>query len=294
MKRLFGPFLAAALAVSAFLPAASAAVYSDVPDTGEHTTNILLARELGIMTGYGDGTFKPAKAVPRATAIKALGKMELSKTGETLETYDYAGVPAFADIPASHPDHELYQFSLIVRNAGIFDGDPNNNANPAQLMSREQMAKVLVNAFGLKDLPNQIATVRDIGEAAPYFREPIYVLRKNNVTRVEEYRPKEPVSRGQFASFLVRAHDTRTVKYAIADIEQPEPVTTAVGAMPEFPDRLAITLANGVVVDTPVFWNLGTMDMMQPGDYVVTGTLGDTGRTADIQVIVEDPMGVAE
>ncbi|MET3576169.1 S-layer homology domain-containing protein [Bhargavaea ullalensis] len=288
MKKWFGGWVVAVLVLAFLVPTASAApVYTDVPESGEHSANILLARELGVMTGYPDGTFKPGKAVYRADAIKALGKLVLSQSGETLDSYNVEGVKAFADVPADGPDEELYRLSLVVRNAGIFDGNPNNNVSPRQLISREQMAKVLVNAFGLKDVPDEIVSMRDLHAAAPYFREPILVLAKNNVTHVLEFRPKEAVSRGQFASFLVRAHDTRAVKYAVEEVEQPAAVRTAAGVMPNLPVKLEIRLVNGITADAPVFWNLKTADLLAPGDYTVEGTVGDTGRTAEIVVTVE-------
>ncbi|WP_424236953.1 S-layer homology domain-containing protein [Bhargavaea ginsengi] len=286
---------AAVLAASAFVPGTAAAKgYSDVSPESEHSTNIFIAQEAGVMTGYPDGTFKPNMKLTRGQTIKALGKLELNRSGETLESYDYSGIRPFDDVPADHPDNELYKYSLIVRNAGIFDGDPNNHINPAPHISREQMAKVLVGAFGLKDIPNRIASIRDIGQAATYFQDHILILSENRVTKVDTFRPKEHVSRAQFASFLVRAHDERVVNYAIESVDFPDTITLAVGEHPEPPTHLNVTLVNGVVTETPVFWDLRDLDTMTEGEYDVTGTVGDTGHTLEVKVIVEDPMGVSE
>lgn len=288
MKNVMKWGLAAVIAAGTLLPSAAFAEgYTDLADNDAHYDNILTAQDMGILTGYPDGTFRSSQKLLRANVIKALAKFELEMTGETLDTYPVNGVKAFKDIPATYPDKELYKMSLIVRAAGIFDGDPNNNANPAQLMSRQQMAKVLVNAFLLEDLADVDADVRDLDKAAPYFREHIEILSENGVTAVTQFRPTETTTRGQFASFLVRSFDAMMMA-PIVSVVQPEPVTTMIGVAPELPESVEVELSNGIFAETYVEWDTSGWDLERAGTYTITGAIWDTDWVVELEVIVDD------
>ncbi|MCM3089351.1 S-layer homology domain-containing protein [Bhargavaea ginsengi] len=179
--------------------------YSDVPADYTHYSNIMEARSLGMLSGYQDGTFKPYQSLTRANVVKALGKYVVESSGKEIEDFDLTDVEPFNDVQSDYPDKELYTYSLIVKQAGIFQGS-NNNLMPTNLIQRQQMAQVLVNAFGLKDLPDKESGVKDNGKAWEDFREAIDILSENGVTTEENFRPAESTTRGQFASFLVRSY----------------------------------------------------------------------------------------
>lgn len=290
MKTLTKWVLAGVLAIGTFLPSAAFAEgYTDLSENDAHYGSILDAQELGLLTGFGDGTFQSSKPVPTATVIKALGKLELRLIGETLETYDYRGIPAFKDIPKNHPDQELYKFSLIVRDAGIFSGDPNNNIHPTRLIQRQAMAKVIVNAFALADL-EEVPTpkIDDLSKAARDMQEKILILAENGVTNVTTYRPLETVKRGQLASFLVRAFEAM-INYPIAEIEQPDPVETMKGVAPDMPETVFVTLTNGISLELYIDWDLSGVDTNTIGTYTAHGTIdGIEDEVIDVQVKVDD------
>ncbi|MCM3088684.1 S-layer homology domain-containing protein [Bhargavaea ginsengi] len=287
MKSLIKWGLAAVIAVGTLLPSAAFAQgYSDVTEKDTHYENILAAQELGLMTGYADGTFQSSKPLQRANVIKALGKLQLGLIGETLETYPYYAPRPFRDIPRTHPDKELFKYSIIVRDAGIFEGDSNGNVNPDKLMTRQQMAKVLVNAFGLWQVGDIDETaITDLDQAAWYFQDYILLLSHYGVTTVSEYRPLATTTRGQFASFLVRAYDVMTdspVEYIEEYYADLLP-----GEQPELPDRLYVFLQNGAMFYTPVEWDMSELDTSTPGEYVITGTLKEfPGETAVAMIYV--------
>ncbi|MET3576688.1 S-layer homology domain-containing protein [Bhargavaea ullalensis] len=290
MKSLTKWVLAGVLAAGTLLPSAvSAAGYTDINENDAHYSNIMAAQDYGLLTGYADGTFKSSKDVQTATVIKALGKLELNLTGETLETYDYRGIPAFKDIPKSHPDQELYKFSLIVRDAGIFNGDPNGNVFPSRLIKRDAMAKVIVNAFALEDLEDvPTPKINDLNKAAKDMQEKILILKENGVTTETLFRPQETVKRGQLASFLVRAFEAM-INYPIAEIEQPDPVETMKGVAPELPETVFLLLTNGVSIEVYVDWDLSGVDLNHPGVYTAVGTIdGVEDEVIEVQVTVDD------
>ncbi|MCM3087993.1 S-layer homology domain-containing protein [Bhargavaea ginsengi] len=78
MKTFYKWGLAAIMAAGMFLPSgAFAGSYTDLAENDAHYDNILTAQELGILTGYPDGTFQSSKKLQRANVIKALGKFQL-------------------------------------------------------------------------------------------------------------------------------------------------------------------------------------------------------------------------
>src|SRR5690606_18681851 len=152
--------------------------------------SILEARMLGVLSGYGDGIFKPYQSLTRTNVVKALGKYVVEKSGKEIDDFDLTEVEPFNDVLSNYTDEELYTYSLIVKQAGIFKGS-NNNLMPTNLIQRQQMAQVLVNAFGLEDLSDKESSVKDNAKAWKDFRESIDVLSVNGVTTVENFRPDE-------------------------------------------------------------------------------------------------------
>ncbi len=190
--------------------------FTDVSSANTHSQAIYRAYDLGIMSGYPDGEFGPNESLSRGHVVKALGKYMLGLQGKAITEVSKHGFPhltKFNDVPDGR-DEELYKYSLIVKDAGIFEGS-NNNLMPNNLITRQQMAKVLVNAFGLKDQEGVTSKVQDKNFSFSYFHEYIDILSENNVTTEKNFRPLEHTTRGQFASFLTRAYDATDQKIAI-------------------------------------------------------------------------------
>ncbi|WP_424236464.1 S-layer homology domain-containing protein [Bhargavaea ginsengi] len=205
----------AAMVVSAVAPVAAQgqdvadqanSSFSDIGPSSSHYTNVIEARELGFLSGYTDGTFKPNKDLNRGDVAKMLGKYVVASSGLTLDEYvaanNIADVENFSDVPDTAKDQELVTYSKIVKDAGIFQGS-NNNLMATKLMPRDQIAAVLVRAFDLKD--KEGATDVKDGANSGYVKE-IEILLENGVSNANPYRPFETTSRAQFASFLVRAY----------------------------------------------------------------------------------------
>ncbi|WP_257125396.1 S-layer homology domain-containing protein [Bhargavaea cecembensis] len=186
---------------------AAAVQYTDVPQSSSHYANIRRAQELGLMTGYGDGTFKPNQQLSRGNVVKALGKYAVKQSGMSLDqymkTYSIARVENFSDVPNNAPDQELVKYSKIVKDLGIFTGS-DNKLMAGKAITRDQMAEVLVRAFAFQDLPGKPA-IKDTGKSA--YAKSIEILFENGITVANPYRPHATTSRAQLATFLVRAYD---------------------------------------------------------------------------------------
>ncbi|MBU8881110.1 S-layer homology domain-containing protein [Bacillus sp. FJAT-29790] len=198
-KFLAGTVTAAVVASSlAPLAGAEAAAkkFTDENLFGDHKDNIYNAVELGYIKGYEDGSFKPNQSITRGQVVKILAR--------TLTDVDTTGVENFSDV-VGHSDKELVDAALKVKAAGVFTGS-NGKLNAAQNISRQQMAKVLVNAFDL-EANDEKTNIKDLDKATAEFRPLIEILAQNGVTVVENYNPTGDVSRAQFASFAMRSLD---------------------------------------------------------------------------------------
>ncbi|QAV25719.1 S-layer protein [Neobacillus thermocopriae] len=194
-RKFLAGTVSAAVVASAIAPVASAS-FTDVTADNVHAGDINTLVEKGYIKGYPDGTFKPGNSLTRGEAAIIFSRI-LKDAGVTQKG---AGFP---DVPASKA--ELAEAVAIVQAAGIMTGDDKGNFNPNANITREQMAKVVVEAFKLTKPANYTTKVTDLDKAAPWAREYIQVLEANGVTKNTEFMPKQNVTRAQFASFVVRA-----------------------------------------------------------------------------------------
>lgn len=214
----------ATLVASAIVPVASAAGFSDVADTNSHAVNINALVDAGIIQGYPDGTFKPNQELTRGQVVKMLGKWVEAQGFEI--PADYATKARFNDIKVDAKDQELVKYAALVADTGVFNGS-NGALNASGKITRENMALVLDRAFKaindttLVELATEIEDVKvaDLATAKAEAREAIQALRDLGITVVENFNPKNTVTRGQFASFLNKTINTAvelTVKEAVA------------------------------------------------------------------------------
>jgi len=206
----------ATLVASAIVPVASAAGFSDVADTNSHAVNINALAEAGIIGGYPDGTFKPNQELTRGQVVKMLGKW-VEKQGFEIPA-DYATKARFTDLAADAKDQELVKYAALVFDTGVFAGS-NGALNAGGKITRENMALVLDRAFKaindttLVEVAAEIEDVKvaDLNTAKAEAREAIQALRNLGISGVENFMPKNSVTRAQFASFLNKTINTDAV-----------------------------------------------------------------------------------
>ncbi|EMR06514.1 Endo-1,4-beta-xylanase A precursor [Bhargavaea cecembensis DSE10] len=292
---------ASALVGSAIVPVAAAPAetpekFSDVPTSSSHYETILEARALGIMTGYGDSTFKPDQKLNRGNVAKAFGKYVVAKSGLTLEEYVEANniseVENFTDVPDDWVDEELVTYSKIVKEAGIFKG-ANNKLNASKLMPRDQIAEVLVRAFGFEDQEGDPG-ISDTDQSG--YAKSIETIYENGISNANPYRPFESTSRGQFASFLVRAYKVAEgldpqspYPFPVESVHSLDDITITVGETPELPETVGVTLESGVTTTKAVEWNTNDLATDEIETYTITGDVVDTDLMASVQVVVKKP-----
>jgi trimeric autotransporter adhesin len=209
-RKFLAGSVSAALVASAVGPVvANAASFSDVNPNDTHAANINALVELGYIKGFTDGTFKPYESITRGQVAKIFARIledQGFKAPEKLEQ-------VFDDVPLDAKDQELVKAAAIVKAAGVMTGT-GGKLNPGQPITRQQMAKVLVEAFDLTRPADFKSELKDLDKADPSQRDYILTLEANGITKTADnnFRPTDTVTRAAFASFVKRALDaTATV-----------------------------------------------------------------------------------
>lgn len=112
-----------------------------------HEKEIRKVMELGIMSGYGDGIFKPGNQVTRAQFAKMIAK--------TLELPDVERPSVFEDVEETHGSKNYIMAAVEV---GIIKGD-NGKFMPNNPISRQHMAVMMERALTYKEIKGQSASL---------------------------------------------------------------------------------------------------------------------------------------
>lgn len=207
----------AAGAVVAVAPQVDAALsFTDVKETNTHYANIMNLAERGIIRGYEDGSFRPGDSIKRGNAAHIIAEVI------GLDTTNVEN-PNFKDISTKNSN---YGAIAALANAGIISGFEDGTYRANDYLTRGQMAKIIANAFQLTSN----------GEALPFtdiensqYKENIAALFINNVTTgvtATTFDAKSNVTRGQLASFVVRAEKVSTPVPTPSPTPSPAPVPT--------------------------------------------------------------------
>lgn len=170
-------------------------LFTDVKNDHWAYNEIQYWTELKVITGYGDGSFKPDQPLSRAHAAILLSKAMKLDTSNPVD-------PGFSDVPT---DHMYYKEIATIAKMGIVTGKPDGRFDPNGTLTRAQMAAVLTRAYGLEGtIPQNFADVPNDYWA---YKE-IAALAANGITtgykEDNTFRPQKPVTRAQFSAFLYR------------------------------------------------------------------------------------------
>lgn len=179
---------------------ADAATFKDVPTNNSHYASIENLASKNILSGYSDGTFKPNNYVTRAQAAKIIAKtLNLTPNNQARQQ--------FTDVPKSS---EYFHAIQALHERKIISGySTDNTFRPNERLSRAQMAKILTRAFSLEQAKTITYPFRDIPSHSSfkYDIQTIFNAGITNGTSATTFSPNASVTRGQMASFVVRARD---------------------------------------------------------------------------------------
>ncbi|MFJ3390188.1 S-layer homology domain-containing protein [Lysinibacillus sp. NPDC086135] len=181
--------------------AAANSPFTDIDQYSSHYDNILKLYSQGAISGYADKTFRPDQNVTRGQAAKMLA---------TVLNLDLNNVqdPYFKDVPKSS---EYYKYIAALQNAGIMAGYSNGTFMPNEVITRGQLAKILVLGFKFEVASNYNNSFKDVTSQTSnaIYIQTLVDLKITEGTTPVTFSPYNAVTRGQIASFIVRSQEKR-------------------------------------------------------------------------------------
>ncbi len=186
------------------LPTKASTHFKDLNPNADYYQPVLELANRGYISGYQDGTFRPNQAITRGQAAKMLAlALNLNITNPRN--------PGFRDVPENH---DFYHYIAALANEGIINGYDDKTFRPNEPINRNQMAKILTLGYKFQISSKQTHGFADVSEsnANRYFIQTLYDLGITKGTTGITYSPFGSVTRGQLATFIVRAENTSAEK----------------------------------------------------------------------------------
>ena len=192
---------------------AATSPFTDIDQYNSHYDNILNLYKQGAIGGFPDKTFRPNQNVTRGQAAKMLATvLDLN-----LKNVDN---PYFTDVPKSN---EYYKYIAALKNEGIMSGYSNGTFMPNEIITRGQLAKILVLGFKFEVATSYNHNFKDVNSQTSNaaFIQTLVDLKITEGTTPVTFSPFNALTRGQIASFIVRAQDKKenVATYKITSIE---------------------------------------------------------------------------
>lgn len=169
--------------------------FSDIPKNHPYYNEISLIREMGIINGYNDGTFRPNELIKRKNLASMIVRSGADLQITRMSTYFY-------DVKESHPN---YSEIMALYKAGIIDGDNKGYFNPDGSLTRAQLAKILVNSFKLEERSISPVKFSDVKSSDWYSKYAMIIGSYGiNVGTPGKFEASKPVTRAEFAVMVYR------------------------------------------------------------------------------------------
>ena len=188
-------------------PDGSEPTFPDVSPENAHADNIERLVQRGITSGDREGNYNPSSPINRAQfatfLVSALGE-------ESFPSDTFFPTDTFIDVD---PDNVHAPNIYAVAAAGITAGVTEDTFAPNQPLPRDQMATLLVRAFGEEAFPTDTFFPSDIFidvDPGNVHLDNILLIAGAGVstgTSADTYDPDGTVKRDQMASFLMRTLD---------------------------------------------------------------------------------------
>lgn len=169
-------------------------LFTDISISHPYKTELKYLVDNKLIGGYPDGTFKPEQSLTRGQAAVLLARALNLSTKDVVD-------PGFKDLSATST---YYGAVAAIVEAGIMGGTGDGKFEAGKPLTRAQMAKILVEAYGLTGTVSiKFADVNSNHWSYEY----IHTLAANKVTTGYEdntFKPGLEVSRIHFSLFLYR------------------------------------------------------------------------------------------
>ena len=231
-----------------------AAPFSDTASTDWWAEAAVDLQEQGILSGYADGSFRPASPINRAEFTKLLVEALSEKRQWSL----VEGSTVFTDVRDSD---WFSSYVALVYKQGIIEGYMDNTFRPGVSINRAEAAAILVRALELEMSPSTTSSFDDLPITA-WYRAPLLQLHKAGlVTGVSARRmaPEQLLTRAEAAVLFHRVLAYMSVEEDMTE----DPIDSGSGSVitPEEEEEVAVDMYSQVVVAAH---DLGITDMAIP------------------------------
>ena len=180
------------------LKATTADQFSDVDTDDWYYNNVMRAVELGILSGYTDGTFRPMNNITR----RDFAIMLAQSLGHD---NDEKATSPFKDV--ADTDYGVSSIAYLYENE-ITVGDSNGNFNPDANITRQEAAIMLVKAFEATGTSSDLYA--DDAQIASWAKSFVYTAKAAGLMKGDdhnEFNPTDRLTRAEAASAMVNAVD---------------------------------------------------------------------------------------
>ena len=148
-------------------------------------------KEVGIINGYEDNTFKPANKVTREEFVKIIIS--------AFDYYDEEAICSFEDVDSNS---WAYKYIASAYQSNIVKGISEAEFGFGEYLSRQDMAVIIYNAMGLDS--GDDSKFEDDGQIADYAKEAVYSLKKSGIINGfnNQYMPREYATRAEVAKIV--------------------------------------------------------------------------------------------
>lgn len=202
--RQIGVLLATIVVVSSIVPQlVAAATFSDVPAGHPSYSAIESLKNLGVVKGYADGSFKPDQAVNRAEALKMV--LLAAKVSVTPGLYQ-------TDFPDVQLSDWFSGYVFFGQNLKIITGNPDGTFAPARQVNKAEFLKMTIRAFqvDLNQYMNSADTLsKDIADPGVWYFPSFNYAKTNNIiapTFENNLEPGKLLSRAACAEILYKMY----------------------------------------------------------------------------------------
>lgn len=193
--------------------AAATSPFTDINQYSDNYNEILKLYSQGVMSGFADNTFRPDVSVTRGEAAKMLA------TALKLDTKNIQD-PYYKDVPKGN---QYYKYVAALQNAGIMSGYSNGMFMPNEVLTRGELAKMVVVGFHLEVSPTYNNIFKDVNSKTnnAIYIQTLIDLNITKGTTPVTFSPFDPVTRGQFASFVVGSQEKKSneTSYKITNVD---------------------------------------------------------------------------
>lgn len=176
--------------------------FSDLSSSHWAHDTIMEMVELGILSGYSDGTFKPNNSVTRAEFATIMVKaLDLTATAPRTAT--------FADVPSSHWAYGVVESAKDYLTGYRDSGTGQLTFQPGNVAVREDVAVAIVKAQGLGNAQANLSLLErfdDHGQISQSLREHVAIAVEYGYMQGSNigFEPQKPLTRAEACALLSR------------------------------------------------------------------------------------------